>query len=95
MWVRRSKTSDAIEVSKNVENVISSSQSLLGNNIKIETYNTAAELIQERISLLVKNGLSGLCIVLAVLFLFLSRNTAIWVALGIPIAFLATFAVML
>ena len=95
LWVRRSKTSDAIEVSKNVENVISSSQSLLGNNIKIETYNTAAELIQERISLLVKNGLSGLCIVLAVLFLFLSRNTAIWVALGIPIAFLATFAVML
>ncbi len=95
LWVRRSKTSDAIEVSKNVENAISSSQSLLGNNIKIETYNTAAELIQERISLLVKNGLSGLCIVLAVLFLFLSRNTAIWVALGIPIAFLATFAVML
>ena len=95
LWVRRSKTSDAIEVSKNVENVISSSQSLIGNNIKIETYNTAAELIQERISLLVKNGLSGLCIVLAVLFLFLSRNTAIWVALGIPIAFLATFAVML
>ena len=45
---------------KNVENVISSSQSLIGNNIKIETYNTAAELIQERISLLVKNGLSGL-----------------------------------
>ena len=110
LWVRRSKTSDAIEVSKNVENVISSSQSLIGNNIKIETYDTAAEIgkfiikpkskftwqiIQERISLLVKNGLSGLCIVLAVLFLFLSRNTAIWVALGIPIAFLATFAVML
>ena len=33
-------------------------------------------------------------IVLFVLFLFLSRNTAIWVALGIPIAFLATFGVM-
>ena len=42
LWVRRSKTSDAIEVSKNVENVISSSQRLIVNNIKIETYNTAA-----------------------------------------------------
>ena len=31
---------------------------------------------------------------LLVLFLFLSRNTAVWVALGIPIAFLATFGVM-
>ena len=94
MWVRRSKTSDALEVSENVEKVIDNAKNIIGNVIKVETYNTAAKLIEERISLLVKNGLSGLCIVLAVLFLFLSRNTAIWVALGIPIAFLATFGVM-
>ena len=95
LWVRRSKTSDALEVSENVNKVISESKNIIGNRVNIETYNTAANLIQERITLLVKNGLSGLCIVLAVLFLFLSRNTAIWVALGIPIAFLATFGVML
>ena len=94
LWVRRSKTSDALEVSENVEKVIDNAKNIIGNVIKVETYNTAANLIEERISLLVKNGLSGLCIVLAVLFLFLSRNTAIWVALGIPIAFLATFGVM-
>ena len=94
LWVRRSKTSDALQVSENVEKVIANAKNIIGNAIKVETYNTAANLIEERISLLVKNGLSGLCIVLAVLFLFLSRNTAIWVALGIPIAFLATFGVM-
>ena len=94
LWIRRSKTSDALEVSENVEKVISNSKNIIGSTIKVETYNTAANLIEERIGLLVKNGLSGLCIVLAVLFLFLSRNTAIWVALGIPIAFLATFGVM-
>ena len=95
LWVRRSKTSDALEVSEKVNKVISESKNIIGNRVNVETYNTAANLIQERITLLVKNGLSGLCIVLAVLFLFLSRNTAIWVALGIPIAFLATFGVML
>ena len=95
LWVRRSKTSDALKVSENVEKVILKSKNIIGNTVKIETYNTAANLIEDRITLLVKNGLSGLCIVLAVLFLFLSRNTAIWVALGIPIAFLATFGVML
>ena len=95
LWVRRSKTSDALEVSENVNKVISEVKNIIGNRVNVETYNTAANLIQERITLLVKNGLSGLCIVLAVLFLFLSRNTAIWVALGIPIAFLATFGVML
>ncbi len=95
IWVRRSKTSDALKVYENVNEVIANSQDIIGKQIKIQTYNTAANLIEERISLLVKNGLSGLCIVLAVLFLFLSRNTAIWVAFGIPIAFLATFGVML
>ena len=95
IWVRRSNTSDALKVSENVNEVIANSQDVIGKQINIHTYNTAANLIQERISLLVKNGLSGLCIVLAVLFLFLSRNTAIWVAFGIPIAFLATFGVML
>ena len=95
IWVRRSKTSDALKVSENANKVIANSKDIIGKQIKIQTYNTAANLIQERISLLVKNGLGGLCIVLVVLFLFLSRNTAIWVAFGIPIAFLATFGVML
>lgn len=94
LWVRRSKTSDALEVSKNIQEVLTNSQNTIPSSINIQTYNTAANLIQERISLLIKNGVSGLCIVLLVLFLFLSRNTAIWVALGIPIAFLATFGVM-
>ena len=94
LWVRRSKTSDALEVSKNIQEVLTNSQNTIPSSINIQTYNTAANLIQERISLLIKNGVSGLCIVLLVLFVFLSRNTAIWVALGIPIAFLATFGVM-
>ena len=94
LWVRRSKTSDALDVSKNIQEVLVNSKNIISTSISIQTYNTAAKLIQERISLLIKNGASGLCIVLFVLFLFLSRNTAIWVALGIPIAFLATFGVM-
>ena len=94
LWVRRSKTSDALEVSENIQEVLTNSKNIISSSINIQTYNTAANLIQERISLLIKNGVSGLCIVLLVLFLFLSRNTAIWVALGIPIAFLATFGVM-
>ena len=94
LWVRRSKTSDALEVSENIQEVLTNSKNIIPSSINIQTYNTAANLIQERISLLIKNGVSGLCIVLLVLFLFLSRNTAVWVALGIPIAFLATFGVM-
>ena len=44
---------------------------------------------------MIKNGIGGLLIVTIVLFLFLSARVAFWVAAGIPVAFLATFSVML
>ena len=44
---------------------------------------------------MVGNGAGGLLLVLGVLFLFLSTRVAFWVAVGIPVAFMATFAVML
>ena len=43
----------------------------MSKNLKVETYNSASELIEDRIGLLVKNGATGLILVLAVLFLFL------------------------
>ena len=64
-------------------------------NLNIEQYDIRANLIQERISLLVKNGAGGLVLVIIVLFIFLSGRVAFWVAMGIPVAFLATFGVML
>ena len=92
--VRRSKTSDALNTAAIVEEELIKFKKNKSNFIEVTTYNTASNLIQERISLLVKNGISGLIIVLIVLFVFLAWKTAIWVALGIPIAFLATFGVM-
>ncbi|MEL6289420.1 MAG: efflux RND transporter permease subunit, partial [Pseudomonadota bacterium] len=49
---------------------------------------------QQRLGILVKNGLQGLLIVLVVLFIFLDWRIAFWTAVGIPVAFLATLAVM-
>ena len=94
LHVMRSKTNDALETSKSVKKILSQFKEGMSKNLKIETYNSASELIEDRIGLLVKNGATGLILVLAVLFLFLAWRTAIWVALGIPIAFLATFGVM-
>ena len=49
--------------------------------------------IEARRDLLAKNGLSGLVLVLAILFLFLSARVAFWVAAGIPVAMMATLFV--
>ena len=48
----------------------------------------------DRINLMLKNGSSGLALVLITLFLFLSGRVAFWVAVGIPVSFMATLAVL-
>ena len=53
-----------------------------------------ADLLQSRQDLLVRNGLSGFCLVFLVLALFLRFKLAIWVSIGIPISFLGTLWLM-
>ena len=60
-----------------------------------DRYDTATNLLDERINLLVRNGISGLVLVMLILFIFLEASVAFWVLLGIPICFMATFGVML
>ena len=95
LHVQRGKTSDSLTVNQLVQDYISEKQRELPENLSLQQHDVAAVLISERISLMVENGLGGLVIVMAVLFAFLSGRVAFWVAAGIPVAFLATFSVML
>ncbi|MEM7561987.1 MAG: efflux RND transporter permease subunit, partial [Pseudomonadota bacterium] len=63
-------------------------------NIQIEVFNERWQLIKQRILLLLKNGAGGLALVLLILYLFLSARVAFWVAVGIPVSFMATLAVL-
>lgn len=47
----------------------------------------------DQIALVLKNGLSGLLLVILTLFLFLNGRVAWWVTLGIPVSFLGALAV--
>lgn len=92
---RRGKSSDSLTVSATIQDWLQDFRQSAPEGLVIEQYDVRANLIQERISLLVRNGLGGLILVVAVLFVFLSGRVAFWVATGIPVAFLATFGVML
>ncbi len=91
---QRGQSNDSLEINQVVQNWLSEYRSRAPESLIIEQFDVRADLIQQRISLLVKNGLGGLALVLIVLFMFLSFKVAIWVATGIPVAFLATFGVM-
>jgi len=92
--VDRSDQGDAIEIQRQVEEVAAELRATLPAGVEIELIRTRAEAITGRLDILLDNGLVGLGLVVALLFLFLNARTAFWVAAGIPVAMLATIALM-
>ena len=62
--------------------------------VELEVWDNTGEIFEDRLGLLVKNGLIGLALVLLSLTLFLDLRLAFWVAVGIAVSFMGTFAVM-
>jgi len=92
--VDRSNGGDAIGIQHAVEEVSAEMQLGLPQGVSIQLIRTRAEDITNRLDLLIDNGLIGLGLVVLLLFLFLNARTAFWVAAGIPVAMLATIALM-
>ena len=93
--IQRSKTNDSLKINEVVQGYVMQKSDMLPASLFLVQHGIQADLISQRIQLMVTNGISGLIIVLLVLFLFLPARIAFWVAVGIPVAFMATFGVML
>ncbi|MCZ6610696.1 MAG: efflux RND transporter permease subunit, partial [Alphaproteobacteria bacterium] len=93
--VQRAVNADALDQAEIMDSTLAGLRGQLPPDVTIEKYAVAADLIKGRINLLLRNGLSGLVLVVMVLFVFLDSRVAFWVAAGIPISLMATLVVML
>jgi len=80
-----------IEISDKVNQYIKEIDPSLPDNVQIATWDDRSELYEDRVNLLIKNALLGLCLVLGLLGLFLEPRLAFWVTLGIPISIIGSF----
>lgn len=94
MRVLRTESSDTLKAAATLNNWLENTLPALPPSVKLNAYNEAYILIEDRINLLIKNGLGGLILVIGILFIFLNGRVAFWVAIGIPISFMGTLAVM-
>ncbi len=94
LQVQRDASGDAIEIQKQVQKAVAELKPTLPAGVDMFLAHSRAEAISDRLNLLIRNGLSGLVVVVTLLFLFLSSRTAFWVVAGIPVAMAATVALM-
>ncbi|QSP95756.1 efflux RND transporter permease subunit [Marinobacter salinisoli] len=94
LQLRRAENGNSLDAAQALEDWLRDTRPILAPTIELEVYDQTWQLLNDRISLLVTNGLGGLVLVICLLYLFLPGRVALWVAIGIPTAFLAAMAVL-
>ncbi len=94
LTLKRAESGNSLEAARLMQEWKDATLTTLAPNIEVQVFNERWTLIKGRIDLMIKNGGGGLVLVLIILFLFLSGRVAFWVAVGIPVSFMATLAVM-
>jgi multidrug efflux pump subunit AcrB len=85
---------DAIRVADQVQRYVESAEGWLPKGVSLTIWDDSSDILRQRRDLLLKNGVSGLALVVLVLTLFLRLRLALWVSLGIPISFLGALALL-
>lgn len=95
MQLQRAESGHSLRAARVFDDWLEKTRPTLPPTIRLEVFDAQWQLIRDRIELLINNGVSGLLLVVLVLYLFLPARVAFWVMVGIPTAFLATLGLML
>jgi len=88
--VLSSEQPDVLESAAIIQQYITDNEHLLPDGVHMTVWSDWSYLFQGRMNLLLKNSISGLCLVFLVLMLFLRPALAAWVSVGIAVSFLGT-----
>ena len=89
LLLSRASGSDSLESARILHDWLDEQHGRWPPGVEVFSYDESWEQIRKRTLLLVENGAGGLALVVAVLFLFLNGRVAFWVAVGIPVSFMA------
>jgi len=92
--VSRTSEQDIIEIANIARHYVETQKSKIPEDLEIAVWGDISSMVRSRIDLMLRNGLQGIVLVFIALALFLNLRLAFWVAIGIPIAFMAAFVVL-
>lgn len=90
--VKRSETSDTLNVAKEVKAYLDTISLPKGLQLSLQQDETVN--LEDRISLMLRNGIIGFMLVFVILLLFLDLKLAFWTSAAIPISFLGGLMIL-
>ena len=92
--VTKNRSEDTITVFNAVQQALEVEQANKPPSVSLYLTQDRATVVQDRLSMLVKNGWQGLILVGLSLWLFFGTRFAFWVAMGLPVSFMGGFFLM-
>ena len=92
--VFRTGEQSALDVAAAVRRYVDRAQATLPEGVSLTIWQDQSRVLNDRLTLMLRNGATGFALVFVVLALFLELRLAFWVSLGIPISFLGAIALM-
>ena len=87
--VQKSEAEDVLAIAEEIKAMLVDFEPPPG--IDVEMWDDQTEVLEDRVNLLVRNGVLGFALVFLFLFVMLDLRLAVWVAMGVPISFLGAF----
>ena len=92
--VFRTGQQSALDIADVVNEYVANANTRMPAGISLTTWQDQARILDDRLTLLLRNGATGFVLVFLVLALFLDLRLAVWTSLGIPISFLGAIWLM-
>ena len=84
----------ALDIAAEVKAYVERAQPRMPEGVSLTIWQDQAKVLNDRLSLLLRNGLTGFVLLFLVLALFVQLRLAFWVSLGIPLSFLGAIWLM-
>ena len=89
--VQKKTEGNTIKLVKQIRELVKQRKQNLPEGTELSVVNDYSVILQERLGILQNNAVFGLILVVVLLYIFMGWRNAFFAALGIPVAFMATF----
>jgi hydrophobic/amphiphilic exporter-1 (mainly G- bacteria), HAE1 family len=92
--LQKSRAQDSLRVLDDVQAFVADERAAAPPGVTFALTQDVASIVEDRLTMVVVNGLQGLVLVLLTTWLFFRLRYAFWVAMALPVSFLGTLFVM-
>jgi len=92
--ISKTQNQDILDAFADIQAFVEQENRITPAGIRLTLTQDWASVVQDRLNMIIKNGVQGLVMVFLVLWLFFSFRYSFWVSMGLPISFLGALFVL-